>query len=365
MSLTRIRWMAMVLGVLGVAGVLVLHWLVFFWVGTERTMGIVQRIFYVHVPSAWVTFLAFGVTALCGAAYLWLRDERLDWAAQSAAEGGLVFGAIMLTSGPLWAAYAWGTPWTWEPRLTLTLLMWFVFLGYFLVRASAEDRQAGKRMAAVIGVLGALLIPLVHVSVLWFPSLPSPAGGAQCRGRAHAGFGHADHADGRAAGLHPHLLLHLHLQIRPRAPALPARAGNARTASGSLRSRPCIFFVPDRESPFWPLWRRCWHSSAPVERPGGHRGTRPAVAAGRTGTSSSPIRWRGCCSWAGCSRSVGGCGGWKRREPKIAVREPRRARWPSEPAEATFQYFDSYAPHAIGWILHGSGTHGQTQGVTG
>lgn len=175
MSLARIRWMATVLGVLGVAGVLVLHWLIFFWVGTERTMGIVQRIFYVHVPSAWVTFLAFGITALCGAAYLWLRDERLDWAAQSAAEGGLVFGAIMLTSGPLWAAYAWGTPWTWEPRLTLTLLMWFVFVGYFLVRASAEDRQAGKRMAAVIGVLGALLIPLVHVSVLWFPSLhPQP-----------------------------------------------------------------------------------------------------------------------------------------------------------------------------------------------
>ena len=175
MSLARIRWMAMVLGVLGVAGVLVLHWLVFFWVGTERMQGIVQRIFYVHVPSAWVTFLAFGITALCGAAYLWLRDERLDWAAQSAAEGGLVFGAIMLTSGPLWAAYAWGTPWTWEPRLTLTLLMWFVFVGYFLVRASAEDRQAGKRMAAVIGVLGALLIPLVHVSVLWFPSLhPQP-----------------------------------------------------------------------------------------------------------------------------------------------------------------------------------------------
>ncbi len=175
MSLTRIRRLALVLAALGVAGVLVLHWMVFFWVGTERTMGIVQRIFYVHVPSAWVTFLAFGVTALCGAAYLWLRDERLDWAAQSAAEGGLVFGAVMLTSGPLWASYAWGTAWTWEPRLTLTLLMWFVFLGYFLVRASAEDRQAGKRMAAVIGVLGALLIPLIHVSVLWFPSLhPQP-----------------------------------------------------------------------------------------------------------------------------------------------------------------------------------------------
>ena len=175
MSLTRIRRMAVVLAVLGVAGVLLLHWMVFFWVGTERTMGVVQRIFYVHVPSAWVSFLAFGITALCGAAYLWLRDERLDWAAQSAAEGGLVFGAIMLTSGPLWAAYAWGTPWTWEPRLTLTLLMWFVFLGYFLVRASAEDPQAGKRMAAVVGVLGALLIPLIHVSVLWFPSLhPQP-----------------------------------------------------------------------------------------------------------------------------------------------------------------------------------------------
>ena len=175
MSLARIRRMAVLLAAFGVAGVLVLHWLVFFWVGTERTMGVVQRIFYVHVPAAWVTFLAFGITALCSAAYLWLRDERLDWAAQSSAEGGLIFGAAMLTSGPLWAAYAWGTPWTWEPRLTLTLLMWFVYLGYLLVRASADDPQAGKRMAAVVGVLGAVLIPLIHVSVLWFPSLhPQP-----------------------------------------------------------------------------------------------------------------------------------------------------------------------------------------------
>ena len=175
MSLGKIRWTATVLGFLGVAGVLVLHWMVFFWVATERTMGIAQRIFYIHVPSAWVTFLAFGITALCSAVYLWLGDDKLDWAAQSAAEGGIVFGASMLISGPLWGAYAWGTPWTWEPRLTLSLLMWFIYLGYFLVRSSAENPEAGKRFAAVVGIVGALLIPLIHVSVLWFPSLhPQP-----------------------------------------------------------------------------------------------------------------------------------------------------------------------------------------------
>ena len=105
-------------------------------------MGIVQRIFYVHLPSAWVTFLAFGITALCGAAYLWLRDERLDWAAQSAAEGGLVFGAIVLTTGPLWGAYARGTPWTWEPRLTLTL-----FFSIFCLRYGLEHMRYQRALA--------------------------------------------------------------------------------------------------------------------------------------------------------------------------------------------------------------------------
>lgn len=164
------RW-GIALTTLGVTTILLVHWMVVFWVPTEATMGVVQRIFYIHVPAAWTTFLAFGITALASAAYLWLRDERADVAAVSAAEGGLIFGAIMLTTGSLWGRIAWGTYWTWDPRLTLTLLLWFTYLGYFLIRGSVADPTRAKRFAAVVAVAGSLNIPLIHVSVSWFRSL--------------------------------------------------------------------------------------------------------------------------------------------------------------------------------------------------
>lgn len=159
----------------GVATVLLVHWMVVYWVPTEAEQGIVQRIFYIHVPAAWTTFVAFGVVALASAAFLWLEDERADAAAVAAAEGGLVFGAIMLISGPLWGRIAWGTYWTWEPRLTLTLLLWFTYLGYFLIRGSVANPRKGRRFAAVVAIVGSLNIPLIHVSVTWFRSLhPEP-----------------------------------------------------------------------------------------------------------------------------------------------------------------------------------------------
>lgn len=171
MNLGKLRRGGVGLALAGVALVLVLHWMVFFWVPTEQTMGIVQRIFYIHVPSAWVAFMAFGIVAFCGAGYLWLRDERLDRAAVAAAEGGMLFTTLVLLTGPLWAKIAWGTWWEWEPRLTFTLLLWFIYLGYFLVRSSTENPERGKRFAAVVGIVGALDIPLIHISVKWFRSL--------------------------------------------------------------------------------------------------------------------------------------------------------------------------------------------------
>ena len=159
----------------GVVGTVVLHWMVFFWVPTEATMGVVQRIFYIHVPAAWVAFMAFGIVALCSAVYLWLKDDRLDMAAVAAAEGGMVFTTIVLLTGPLWGKIAWGTWWVWEPRLTLTLLLWFIYLGYFMVRSATTNPERGRRFSAVVGILGALNIPLIHLSVVWFRSLhPGP-----------------------------------------------------------------------------------------------------------------------------------------------------------------------------------------------
>lgn len=175
MPIGRVRWLALLLVVAGVGLSGLVLWQVFFWVPTEVTQGVVQRIFYIHVPAAWVAFLAFGIVALTSAVYLWLKDERADMAAVAAAEGGMVFTTIVLVTGPLWGRVAWGTWWTWEPRLTLTLLLWFIYLGYFMVRQATADPERGKRFAAVVGIVGALDIPLIHLSVTWFRSLhPQP-----------------------------------------------------------------------------------------------------------------------------------------------------------------------------------------------
>ncbi|CAN5687428.1 cytochrome c biogenesis protein CcsA [soil metagenome] len=163
------RW-GLVLSVLAAAAMLWAFYLIFFYAPTEREMGVVQRIFYVHVPSAWVGFLAFGIVALCSVGYLWLKDDRLDAVAVSAAEIGVVFTTIVLLTGPLWAKLAWGAWWVWDPRITLTLLLWFIYIGYFMVRGATENPERGKRFSAVVGIVGAIDIPLIHMSVYWFRS---------------------------------------------------------------------------------------------------------------------------------------------------------------------------------------------------
>ena len=169
-SLRGTRRGAAVLSLLAAGGVLASLWMVFFYAPTESEMGVVQRIFYVHVPSAWVAFMAFGIVALCSLGYLWLRDERLDAIAVSAAELGTVFTTIVLLTGPLWGRIAWGAWWVWEPRLTLTLLLWFIYVGYFMLRGATESPERGKRFGAVLGIVGAVDIPLIHLSVQWFRS---------------------------------------------------------------------------------------------------------------------------------------------------------------------------------------------------
>lgn len=163
------------LTLVGIVGVLIAQALILLWVPREASQGVIQRLFYVHVPAAWITELAFAMTALSSAVYLWLRDERADAAAVAAAEGGLFFAAILLIAGPLWGKIAWGAYWTWEPRLTLSLLLVFIFIGYFTVRGSAKNRERGRTFGAVVAIIGALDIPLIHMSVYWFRSLhPQP-----------------------------------------------------------------------------------------------------------------------------------------------------------------------------------------------
>ena len=169
-SLAGTRRWAIVLNALAAVTLTASLWMVFFYAPTERSMGVVQRIFYVHVPSAWVALLAFGIVALCSLGYLWLRDERLDAISVSAAELGILFTTIVLVTGPLWGKIAWGAWWVWEPRLTLTLLLWFIYVGYFILRGATDSPERGKRFAAILGIVGAVDIPLIHLSVTWFRS---------------------------------------------------------------------------------------------------------------------------------------------------------------------------------------------------
>jgi heme exporter protein C len=146
-----------------------------FFTPTEAIQGPAQKIFYIHAPSAWVAFLAFGLVGLVSVLYLALREERLDRIAESSAEVGVVFTTVVLITGPLWGKPIWGTYWTWDARLTLTLFLWFIFVAYIVLRGAIEDRHMRARYSAVLGILGALLIPFIHLSVYLFRTLhPKP-----------------------------------------------------------------------------------------------------------------------------------------------------------------------------------------------
>jgi heme exporter protein C len=141
----------------------------------EATQGLAQKIFYIHAPSAWVAFLAFGIVGVTSALYLFLRDPRLDLFAASAAEVGTVFTTAVLVTGPIWGKEIWGAWWTWDARLTLTLFLWFIYLAYLVLRTAVEEPGRRARYSAVLGILGALLVPFIHVSVYLFRTLhPMP-----------------------------------------------------------------------------------------------------------------------------------------------------------------------------------------------
>ncbi len=146
-----------------------------FFTPLEALQGPAQKILYIHAPAAWVAFMAFGLVAIASALYLWLREDRLDRIAESSAEVGVVFTTVVLTTGPLWGKPIWGAYWTWDARLTLTLFLWFIYVGYIVMRGAVEDRDMRARFSAVLGILGALLIPFIHLSVYLFRTLhPRP-----------------------------------------------------------------------------------------------------------------------------------------------------------------------------------------------
>jgi heme exporter protein C len=140
-------------------------WLVFMVVPTEREMGIVQRIFYFHVASAWAAYLCFFVVAGASARYLWSGARGADRLAEAAAEVGVLFCTLVLVTGPLWAKPVWGVWFTWDPRLTMTVILWGIYASYIMLRAFAGEDEAVRRWAAVLGLVGVLDIPIIMVSV--------------------------------------------------------------------------------------------------------------------------------------------------------------------------------------------------------
>ncbi|MDX1624080.1 MAG: cytochrome c biogenesis protein CcsA [Gemmatimonadota bacterium] len=163
-----IGWLAVGLMVLVFA-------LVFWWVPLEAIQGYPQKIFYIHVPSAWITYAAFFVVFVASIFYLWQRTRLWDVFARCAAEIGFLFCTLALATGMLWGKPIWGTFWTWDARLTSTLILWFIYGGYLLLRAFARADTDTARIAAIVGIVGFVDVPIIHMSVVWWRTLhPSP-----------------------------------------------------------------------------------------------------------------------------------------------------------------------------------------------
>lgn len=141
----------------------------------ELSQGLAQKIYYLHVPAAIWAEMAMIFVGVASIFYLFLKDPRLDRFAESSAEAGTVFAAIVLTTGPIWGKPIWGTWWTWDARLTLTLFLCLLYVGYLLLRGAVTDPAARARYAAVLGICGMVLVPFIHLSVYLFRTLhPMP-----------------------------------------------------------------------------------------------------------------------------------------------------------------------------------------------
>jgi heme exporter protein C len=164
------RWIRVgrVLDLLALVLIPVGLYMAFVYAPPERTMKEVQRIFYFHVPSAMMGFLGFAIVLVASILYLWKGDRRYDAVALSAAEVGWVFTTFVLLTGPVWARAAWGAWWTWDARLSSTLVLWLIYGAYLILRSMMAEDLRMRRFAAVLGIVGALDIPIVYFSVSWW-----------------------------------------------------------------------------------------------------------------------------------------------------------------------------------------------------
>lgn len=137
----------------------------------DRDMGHLQKIMYVHVPSAWLAFAAFGLVLIASLLYIWKRDLKFDLFAASAAEIGTLFTALTIAQGSIWGRPTWGVWWTWDPRLTTTAILLLIFIGYVALRSFVDDEDRRARWSAAVGILGAVNVPIVYFSVKWWRTI--------------------------------------------------------------------------------------------------------------------------------------------------------------------------------------------------
>ena len=140
---------------------------IFMYAPVEKTMGAIQKIFYIHVPAAFLAYLAFFITFLASILYLYRKDSKWDTVAHCAVETGVIFCTIVLITGPIWAKPVWNVWWTWDPRLTTTLILWFTYVAYLMLRRSVKENQRAN-LSAVFGIIGFVNVPITFFSIrLW------------------------------------------------------------------------------------------------------------------------------------------------------------------------------------------------------
>lgn len=220
-----------ILAVATAVAMLALLWAAFWLTPTDTVQGPAQRIFYIHVPSAWVGFLALAV--LCGASigYLVTRRRGYDDVAAASAGVGAVFLTVVLVTGPLWARPTWGVYWVWDPRLTSFFVLWLIVVSYLALRGFVADPDARARFAAVAGIVGFLDVPVVYLSVSWWRGMHPVAVVATADGPRMP----AVMLVGLLIGVVACTLLYLYLMALRLSVARGLAAAEARELEGSLR----------------------------------------------------------------------------------------------------------------------------------
>ena len=145
-------------------------YLVYMWVPTEQNLGVSQRIFYFHVPLGWIGMISIMVVAVASIMHLVTGRQKWDDLAYSTAEIGIIFASLILVTGAIWGKPVWGVWWTWDAKLTTTLVLWFIYVGYLMVRAYGPAGTQGKRFASVIALIGAIDAPIIYKATDWWRS---------------------------------------------------------------------------------------------------------------------------------------------------------------------------------------------------